>query len=159
MKPDSLIIALLCLNKQARLGDREERRPSSLDRSSPNKMPLSDLLLAPRHSQLAIPLRPIIYKECEHISSRGQFPQFLLKSAGFGEKEKATLTLLTQVCRLQASNYLEENVVGTLSAWLLAPPYRAVHTSLMRRNGTCQEIRNCCDIHIPSKIIPLQNIL
>ena len=29
-----------------RLGDREaERRPSSLDRSSPNKMPLSDLLL------------------------------------------------------------------------------------------------------------------
>ena len=108
----------------------------------------------------AIPLRPIIYKECEHISSRGQFPQFLLKSAGFGEKEKATRTLLTQVCRLSFELFRRKCRWNTLClAPSSDPPYPAVHTSLMRRNGTCQEIRNCCDIHIPSKIIPLQNIL
>ena len=134
----------LCLNKQAGWSGRLERRDPLL---------LTDLHLIKCHSLtssffLAIPLQsPIIYKECEHISSRGQFPQFHPKSLDLGKKSYivhslASPRLLSQEIITKETSLkqllLHGSVLGMLAARVL-----------MRRNGTCQEIRNCCDIHIP----------
>ena len=126
------------------IGKTRERRDPLL---------LTDLHLIKCHSLtssffLAIPLQsPIIYKECEHISSRGQFPQFHLKSPDLGKKSYTvhslasprllSLEIITKETSLKQL-LLHGSALGMLAARVL-----------MRRNGTCQEIRNCCDIRIP----------
>ena len=120
-----------------RLGDREERRPSSLDRSSPNKMPLSDLLLllpscySPPSNNLQRVWAYIIKGAISPISS--EIPRF-------GEKSY----ICTRPRSLSQEIITKENFVETTAGFCTLAT-----RVLMRRNGTCQEIRNCCDIHIP----------
>ena len=93
------------------IGKTREKRPSSLDRSSPNKMPLSDLLLLPSYSP---PESNNLQRVWAYII-KGAISPISSKIPRFGEKSYIVHSLASP--RLLSQEIIETTAAAWLCPW------------------------------------------